>query len=345
MGDLFAYSGLTTKLKAMEGRLIKEDEYLTLSNMTSVQDVVAFLKGHRGYSAEFESMEASSIHRATMEKILAFSKYRDFTSIYKFANVKQRVFLDLYFIRFETVLLKKAIRGLDYESDPEYFDKLGQVFIKYSKINIVDVFKCSTIEEIIEALKDTPYYGPLKRVEQAGDSKVFDYEMALDLFFFRYAWNNKEKFFKKKDLKSITMCIGTEIDTLNIIWIYRAKKYYKLSAGEIYAMIIPVYHRLKMDQMDNLIKSADMDEFMNNLNNTVYGSHFIKIEEDKMSLEKAYGHILDKMYNKFYHDDPYSLAAVNAYLYNKELEIKKLITIAECIRYKYTPDAILKEII
>lgn len=345
MGDLFAYSGLTTKLKAMKRRLISDEEYLRLTNMTSVQDVVAFLKGHKGYKEDFEELEVSSVHRATLEKILAFSKYRDFSSIYKFANVKQRVFLNLYFIRFETVLLKKAFRGLEYESDPGYFDRLEKVFVKYSKIDIISVFKCGTKEEIIETLKDTPYYLPLKRIEQSPDSNMFDYEMTLDLFFFKYAWNNKEKFFKKKDLKSITMCIGTEIDTLNIIWIYRAKKYYNLSDEEIYAMLIPVYHRLRKEQVGLLIKSSDIYEFMENLNKTVYGSHFIKIEEDRMSMERAYSHIMDKLYNKFYHDDPYSLSAVNAYLYNKEQEIKKLITITECIRYKYSSEAIRKEII
>ena len=35
--------------------------------------------------------------------------------------------------------------------------------------------------------------------------------------------------------------------------------------------------------------------------------------------------------------DPYSIAAINTYLFLKEEEIKKLTTTMECVRYSLTP--------
>ena len=50
-----------------------------------------------------------------------------------------------------------------------------------------------------------------------------------------------------------------------------------------------------------------------------------------------YAECLHHLYTVDLRRSPYSIAAVNTYLFLKEEELKKLTTALECIRYKLTP--------
>ena len=49
---------------------------------------------------------------------------------------------------------------------------------------------------------------------------------------------------------------------------------------------------------------------------------------------------LDAINMKDFKDAPYSLAAINAYFHLKNMEVARVVTALECIRYGYKPEAI-----
>ena len=344
MSSLLRYSGLTTKLSAMRGQLIKKDEYLHLAEAASVSEFVEQLKKHKNYVDVFEDIEPESIHRGELEKLMMYGAYRDFSKIYMFADMNQRKYLKLYFMRYEVSMLKRAIRGLNYEDSQSYFDRAEVIFSKYSDIDIQAVYAATTIEGIIEALKGTVYYEPLLKVSGYARHTIFDYEMALDIFCFKHIWKKKKQF-KGKELKNISEVTGTDIDFLNILWIYRAKKYYKLSGAKIYDIIIPISFRLKKVQIKELVETADENEFLAVVNKTRFGKYFNEAFLEDNSPEKLYKKIIHNLNARAFSLNPYSLAGVNTFLTEKNEEIQKLIKIAESIRYGYKSDTIIAEII
>ena len=44
MGSLLSYSGLTTKIRAMQSRLLTDDQYRELAELKSVPQAVTYLK-------------------------------------------------------------------------------------------------------------------------------------------------------------------------------------------------------------------------------------------------------------------------------------------------------------
>ena len=68
------------------------------------------------------------------------------------------------------------------------------------------------------------------------------------MLYFKTVWKIKEKFFLDRKKKDLTQCFGTRMDMLNLQWICRAKKYYHLPEGEIYAMIIPISLHLEKNR-------------------------------------------------------------------------------------------------
>lgn len=50
MGTLLSYSGLSTKIRAMQSRLMTEKQYQEIAQMESVTQVVAYLKRQPGFA-------------------------------------------------------------------------------------------------------------------------------------------------------------------------------------------------------------------------------------------------------------------------------------------------------
>ena len=335
MGNIFKYSGLTTKVRAMRAGLIKLEQYKKIAGLATVSEVVEFLKNTKGYSEIFKNVDALEMHRGNMEKLMLCSKYRDYEKIYRFANMEQRRYMSIHFLKYEIDILKQAIVHAINPDHAEALEGVHEIIGKYSKLDIKAVCEANNINEIIEATKGSIFYDTLLVVSHYSKPTEFDYEIALDLFFFSYVWRKRKKLFKGDELKSVSMNIGTEADTLNIMWIHRTKRYYELSPEQIYAMIIPVYYKLRKEHIKSMVEAEDENAFFEALNNSYYGKY---VGEDAFRQGKA-GKLFEayatRCYQKLFKLDPYSLSAINAYLKDKEVEIKRLITIAECIRYQY----------
>ena len=98
MSNLLKYSGISTKIRAMHSKLIKPSQYETLVSLEKVSEALAWLKHQPAYTHVFEGLEENKAHRGEIEALLTNALYEDFTKIYRFADIKQRKFMDFYFM-------------------------------------------------------------------------------------------------------------------------------------------------------------------------------------------------------------------------------------------------------
>ena len=87
MGSLLTYSGLTTKVKAMKSRLLKESQYRELASFHSVPQAVDYLDTLPAYRPFLSGKGEKAIHRGKIEELLLQSKYPDFYKLYRFCNL------------------------------------------------------------------------------------------------------------------------------------------------------------------------------------------------------------------------------------------------------------------
>lgn len=341
MGSLLSYSGVSTKVRAMEKKLLKWSDYESLSETSNLTDAVVYLKTLPAYESVLSDIEETRINREQLEKSILRSLYIDFQKIYQFCNPKQRRFLAIYFKRFEIEVIKYFFRDL-YNSHREtfYIHTRKEFFKKYSKLDLEQLFSCETIEQLIESLKETEYYNVLHKLLQSPSTELKDYELALDLYYFSLLWKQKGKLFKGKELKAITRDYGVQIDLLNLQWMYRAKKYYRLSATEIYALAIPIHYKVKRVQFMELAETESLEEFLSLLENTYYGKKYASLVTG--DIESTYFLLLNKIYRLDIRQNPYSMVAIHTYLYQKEREIDSLTTVLECVRYGFGSAETLK---
>lgn len=331
MGNLMAYSGIVTKIRAMERQRLRENQFQEMAALESVPEAVAYLRKNPAYERIFEGLSQEELHRGRIEQLLHMALYQDFARIYRFANLSQRRMLDLYFRRYELSIIKGCLRAVaGGKEEGTDLSEFQEFFQQHSRMDLTRLSQCASIGQWVGCLKGSPYYGPLEELSRKGELNPTDCETVLDMTYFKEAWRIKKRYLKKEEQQIITQCFGTRMDMLNIQWIYRAKKYYGLSGAQIIAVLIPIRLHLTKNQVTRMAQAESLEGFFDILKTTYYGR---MDGEERPDLKKLAAEINDRVYEMTRRSNPYSIAALNSYLYFKEKEIRRITTTLERIRY------------
>lgn len=327
------YNALTAKVRAMSDRFITQDQFLTLLSMPGTEEALEYLKTTRGYAAALGELPTNYRHRVNIFNYLSRSSYGDFISIYHFANQKQRIFLKQYSRRFEVILIKRHMNSLFGGNTSDISHEIDQKFFShYTDLDIQAICRSSSVSELIQALEGTPYYHILLAISANPDAALFEYETALDQIYFSSVWRCRGLVGDKKSRLIIKEAFGSKFDLLNIAWLSRIHRSYRMNRAEIYAAIIPFGAHLSENELEALVSAPDEEAFKNTLRGTYYGRpghHLLNPE----SPGEDYNRLMKNMLNTLARRMPYSIATPYRYLYLKEHEIAKLMTALECVHY------------
>lgn len=342
LGSLIAYSGIVTKSKAMSSKLINLEDYNKIAQLESPADFASFLKSQPGYAPLFANIDERSLHRGQIEHILMNSLYLDYIKLYRFADGKQRGALKFIFFRHEVTILKTCMQLAFSHINSIDLTAFTTFFSQHSQLNVNELVVSTTMEEFIAKLKDTEYYSLFVHIQNNNPS-IYDYESQLDIYYFKRVWEMKDTVLKGAERKAIKHTIGCQIDLLNIMWIYRSKKFYDIDLSKIYATVIPVHYKLKNEQLTKLVEAATINDFMAILSTTYYGRNMKEPTEG--SIENAYRVTMNKIYKQNEKLHPASIAPIYSFFHLKEQEIDRLTTALECIRYSLEPKEVLNYVL
>lgn len=176
-----------------------------------------------------------------------------------------------------------------------------------------------------------------------GQLQFKDMSSTVDVSYFVQTWKKIGDFQDKQMQKVLREIFGTQIDWLNIMWIYRARHFFHQKPESIREILIPIHYKLKKEEMEKLLEAEHTQEFQQILGNTVYyrgKDALVKIQD-----EISYHHVMGKMYRQICRRYPFSIAPVFWYFYLKEQEIGHLTTALEGIRYQLPPKDIREMIL
>ena len=315
MGSVLSYSGISTKIRAMSSHLVTDEQLQEIVRFSDVPQVAAYLKKTPEYAKAWSDLDENNLHRGEIEKLLKKSIFGNFSRIYNFANKEQRKFLALYSKRYEIRVLKEIMTNLfDHRStNPVDMSPYRDFFLHHSKLDIDRVAGAGNMDEFMTALKGNEFYAPLQSVYENGNGLLFDYGMALDLYYFNQIWSVRKKLFKGNDLDEITKAYGEKFDMLNLQFIL-----------------------LKKEEITALVEATSKEEGEQIFSRTWYGRKYQQL--NLISMEELYNSLLRTVLEKEARKDPYSVAVLYSYLYHKEHEVNRLTIALECVRYQVDPD-------
>ncbi|MDO4788163.1 MAG: V-type ATPase subunit [Johnsonella sp.] len=341
-----SYISLTTKIRAMKKALLSPSDLKHLAESPDLSSAIQKLREFPGYQEILSAYDTEDLHRRDLEKILNLAKFRDFTRLYRFCYSKQRAFLKFYFMKYELALLQRCLRRSMKMQAPDFdLKEYADFFQKHSKLHFEELLEANSPQSFVESLKQSMYYPLLDSLYKKGNTALFEYELRMNLFYFKTIWHKKDKFVSKKERELLASSFGTELDLLNLQWIYRSKKYYSLPDSALFSLLIPTYHRLKKNEVKELVQAASMEEFEAAFSSTYYGKLSGRIFEQIPNIERLHQKLIYKIYLGNAKKNPYSLASLNLYLLMKDREVESIINTIESIRYSLPPEQIIKDIL
>ncbi len=333
MVNILKYPAINAKMKGMYANNFSKNELEELLRQTNLKDAIFILK------SKFPSLENinENLHRKELEQELNNLFIIDILKLLKYLNKNEKRILMEFIAKYEINCVKNVFRNLttneDVQNNLKNIDNwTNKIFKSIDGINHTNEEK-----EFLELIKSEEYYKIFKEYEDIIDSVPLDeIEVKLDKFYFENIYK-----LSKNVNKEFQNMIGTEIDLLNITWIYRAKQYFYYSSEEINQIIIPINYKLNKDKLQKLINSSDFEEMKNILDETIYR----KVFKSKETLEHDRDKFLYDLYMKLFRTKLFNICTVFCNINLIDIEIKNIINIIEGIRYKVDKQEIQKRLI
>ncbi len=333
MVNALKYPALNAKMKGMYANKFSESELEELLRQTNLKDAIIILK------SKFPGLENidESMHRKKLEQELNNLFIIDILKLYKYLNKDEKEVFMEFISKYELNCIKNVFRNLT--TNKETSTNLKNIDNWTNKIftSIDGINQISKEKDFLELIKSKKYYDIFKEYEEVIEkAPLEDIEVKLDQFYFKRVYD-----LSKKINKTFEKMIGTEIDLLNIIWIFRSKEYFHYSEEEIKQIIIPINYKLTKSKMDELLLTTDFDDIKAVLSETIYKDVFTYKENIEHDKDK----FLYNMYMKFFRTKLFNICTLFCNINLIDIEIKNIINIIEGIRYKIDKVEIQKKII
>lgn len=333
------YSAINTKIKAMRANLLNLDDYIELSKSKNVEDIANKLQNFNAYHDFISSLEHEKFHRGYIESKLMLSLMSDFKRIYNFVfDYELKKYLSAFFLRNEIHVLK-LILSIIYDKRNIEYELTDFNFLIEDKLNI-DVNKLkssSSVQEFINNLAGTQFFDLLNDTYKQSQ-RLFDLEMKLDLYYYIHLHNLQKKYLHGENKIILSKIKDTEIDLINISWLYRIKKYYNFDNTTIFSYLLPIKYKLSENEISLLVNANTMPEFEKIVYNTYYGDLF---KAEKLKVEHVLYKALSRIYYKFYLQSKDNIVSAVYYIYLKQLEINNITSLIEGIRYNLPSEKII----
>lgn len=327
------YPALNAKMKCMYSNNLSKEEFEELLRQSNLKEAISFIK------SKFPFLENlnEKMHRKELEQELNNLFIYDILKIFKYLNKNEIEILMQFLSKYELNCVKNVFRNVTTNRDSrEYLKNIDNWTTKMFK-NIDGINEITEETAFLELIKSEDYYKVFAEYEEIiENAPLEEIEVKLDKFYF-------EKIYKlaKKYNKNLLYLIGTEIDLLNVIWIYRSKKYFKYSENEIKEILIPINYKLSKKNIDDLINSEDFIDMKAVLNETKYR----KVFSDENRIEYDKNKYLYDINIKLFKTKLFDICTVFCNINLLDIEIKNIINIVEGIRYKLDKSEIQKKII
>jgi V/A-type H+-transporting ATPase subunit C len=342
--NITVFAAVNAKIKAMEGGLLKDEDYESLLRLESVTEVARYLKEKTAYSEVLANIHPENIHRGMLENLVKQNMVKNIDKIIHYFTDDYKGFVKTLYAKYEIEDLKGIARAVYNGEDG--LDFKGSVFIgKYSRLDKDKIFEAKSIRDIILALRGSEFYKFLMPLVDGNITEnMFRFEMTLDMSYYTLLQRGWSKL-SKGDMDILKQAQGTIADLLNIQWIYRGIKFYRLSPEELLNYTINIGYRLSFNLLKTLCYASSLDEFFGIVKDTRYSFMFKEDETTDIYMERRLERHIYFELKALVRNHNLSIINAFAFIIFLEFEVRDIIAMVEAIRYNIPADQAHKYII
>ena len=351
--NVVKYSAVNSKIHALKSNLLTEDNYRELIGMRSISGIARNLSEKDAYSELFKKVDPETIHRRDLE-LLIRNKIIDVLNKFRnFFHGPEREIVLLLLKKYEIENLKLAIRNALTEAKGDVRDLSTKFYNlgSFAEINPQSIALCKNTDEVLDALQGTVYYAEIKHILETGTkstkNSVYILETSLDKWYISTMKKNIQKL-NSEEREGVLKNIGMYVDLANLEWILRAKKFYSVSAEELYNSLFHTGYRLKQDYLRMACDTKSVNEAIEFFLGCCYADIFKDLKDDNsfpFELSQRIQRYFFKFITTGVSSNEFTFSKLFEYLYLVEFECEDIILITEAVRYSMGKDEIPKYLI
>ena len=330
--------GVNVKCRAMYSRLLTRNDYDALMAMKSVSQIAGYLKKQTPYAYVLRRIDEHNVHRGQLEQVFKRSLFYDYERLLKFTTGSYKAAVRAMFEAFEAEDLRLVIGSICSEHK-QHISPDDLTYIRsYSEFPASLALEADTLAELAANLRHTRYYKMLLPFTVGGERDFMKIDNALNLLNYKSKMEVFRKALSGASRRVALSLYGTQADLENIMFIYRVKKLYGMSADEILIYLVPCEYRVRNRELLALAECENVDEFIGLIGRTFYGFLFPNGREAEWeSLQTGYFYQWHKKNLRVHGGD---VGVAFSYLFLKEMDIKNIIMIIEGVRYNIPAETI-----
>lgn len=332
MLDSYSTNATAAKIRAVHSNMFNKDNYHEMLSRKSVPEIAEYLARSKRFKEAFKGVDPNTVHRGFLEELLYRENFNTYIRLCRFQGLDKKPFYDYLIKRRETECILSMINSINSGGNSEayYLNNLPGYVIKHSKINLLELSRAESYEDILKFLRGTPYYKVLVKIPPLEDGRA-DYtkcEVKLRTFYYEQLLEEVKKDFSNKESEELSNMIVKEITMKNVINAYRMKAFFNYTAEQILADSIRV-SGMSMKKFETYCSSESAEQMMEKLEKSL----FIQSDSDTAFVETV---INRKRYSMLCHVIARSVSApVSLYAFMQlcDIEVKDIIHIIEGVRY------------
>ena len=339
MSSAASYYAVSAKVHALYGGRMTPEDYRQLHSKKTIPEAAAFLQAHRGYKDRLAGLSTASMHRETLENALRGAYVDEYRRIFSFLRLEDKELMRFPIYRAEQDAILTTMRHLTSTSILEPVATWEPILRKQSKLDLAALEVASSFAEIVRAAEDTIYGSALQRIlvgENKNPSPAFVDNM-MQVSYYAHLYRVLGKNYQGEAKKIIKESLDDETDLLNLVQFLRLKKHFPAEDIRLYSFPLPCSPKLRKEYIQQLIAAPDYDTAFQLVLNGPYGTLFHSISPSGL---EAYLYTLQYRFSKkqLRAAQP-TIFTPMAYLTLKEIELRNIISIIECIRYHVDPNS------
>lgn len=322
------FSAVNTKIRVLSSNLLSNSQFIELINCDSLESQINYLKDKTVYGEVLDN--TNSIQEVEVQLVRYILK--EFGKLLSFFTDNYKEFFKAVLMRYEIEDLKIYIRVLLRGEDKTKISGGSLVTKSYHTIDFESLYKASNLNELVEMLKGTIYYKALSPYKLEEGTKILFYmEMNLDRLYFNNLFL-KAKSLSPEDAGLFLKTLGRNIDMLNIQWIYRGIKYYKLIPEELINYTLPNGTVFNYKKIKEMCYSTE-EQLKQKVLNTKYKFLFDSGHDIDLFMERRIGRYLYYEFLKDFRKSKMDISLFISFIHLIEYEIRDIISILEAKRY------------
>ncbi len=327
MRQLATYAFTNAKVRAMLSYLIDPSIFAGLLDSKNIYELIDELK-KTSYQNIFAGVNTDSPDLLSLEKRLLLSDIAIYRKVRDSLSGKnEREFVSIMMQRYEIEDLKVILR-LWYNKEPvRVEDYLSGGKIKYD-IDYKKIASAETIEEVILLLDKTDYKKPLflARDKFKSTKSLFYLEASLDVDYYNRLTACISNF-SATDKKVASKILAVEVDSENIQWLIKIRKYYGLALNDMLEWLMPGGSIKVHSALGSLYASDGMAKVIESIALGPYLPVKNLAEENIHLIENFLHEILLKEVKAALGGNPFTIGTVFGYLILKRRETKNIISL------------------